>query len=371
MLSVRLRVLLLGVLSLFSFASCETEPGVSDTWDRRAMLSHWADEIIIPAWDSYSEVTSQLVLAADSFHSNTSSDNYQGLIAAYQAAYLAWQKVSLFEIGPSEQNSVRVRSNTFPVDTAAVNARLAQYDGTNMPNLMLPSTFIEQGFPALDYLLNRYNTQEDAIAFFQDQMYAAAYVKELAKALDDLASTVADTWNTTYRNTFVTADGSSASASTNKVANDFIFHYEKELRAGKIGIPSGVFSSATFPEKVESVFDPEFSKALFEQSLDAHIDFFNGTTFDKMTVGPSFAQYLDHLGAMEDGKALSTAVNDQFLASKVALQNVDSDFKSTVETDVYKMLALYDELQRNTIRIKTDVMQTLNVKIDYVDADGD
>lgn len=371
MLNVRTRVLLLGVLSLFSFASCETEPGVSDTWDRAAMLTHWADEIIIPAWDAYAEATSQLVVAADSFQSNTTSDNYQGLITTYQAAYLAWQNVSLFEIGPSEQNSVRVRSNTFPVDTAAVNARLAQYDGTNMPNLMLPSTFIEQGFPALDYLLNRHDSEEDAVAFFQDEMYAAAYLKELATALDDLASTVADSWNTTYRATFVAADGSSASASTNKVANDFIFHYEKELRAGKIGIPSGVFSSATFPEKVESVYDPEFSRALFEESFDAHVDFFNGTSFDKMTVGPSFAQYLDHLGAMEDEKALSTAVNDQFLASRAALQNVDSDFKSMVETEVFKMLALYDELQRNTIRIKTDVMQTLNVKIDYVDADGD
>jgi hypothetical protein len=35
------------------------------------------------------------------------------------------------------------------------------------------------------------------------------------------------------------------------------------------------------------------------------------------------------------------------------------------------MLSLYDDLQVNTINMKTDMLQAFNVKVDYVDADGD
>jgi hypothetical protein len=90
-----------------------------------------------------------------------------------------------------------------------------------------------------------------------------------------------------------------------------------------------------------------------------------------LSQGPSFSEYLDHLAATEDTIPLSDAVNQQFDETQTALNTISESFKATVENDVFALLALYDELQRNTIRIKTEVMQVLNVKIDYVDADGD
>jgi hypothetical protein len=178
-------------------------------------------------------------------------------------------------------------------------------------------------------------------------------------------------WTSGYKTIFVEANGSSASASVNKMSNDFIFHYEKELRAGKVGIPAGIFSNNVLPQNIESVYNPELSKELFQISFDTHVNFFNGKSFDGLSEGPSFSEYLDHLGATEDGTPLSDAVNQQFNESRTALHAITENFKATVENDVFSMLALYDELQRNTIRIKTEVMQVLNVKIDYVDADGD
>ncbi len=35
------------------------------------------------------------------------------------------------------------------------------------------------------------------------------------------------------------------------------------------------------------------------------------------------------------------------------------------------MLAAYDVLQQNVVYIKLDMMQALNITIDYVDGDGD
>ena len=36
-----------------------------------------------------------------------------------------------------------------------------------------------------------------------------------------------------------------------------------------------------------------------------------------------------------------------------------------------RMLELYDELQRGVVLAKVDMMQAMNIKVDYVDADGD
>jgi hypothetical protein len=35
------------------------------------------------------------------------------------------------------------------------------------------------------------------------------------------------------------------------------------------------------------------------------------------------------------------------------------------------MLLTYDELQKNVVLMKVDMLQAMNVSVDYVDADGD
>jgi hypothetical protein len=35
------------------------------------------------------------------------------------------------------------------------------------------------------------------------------------------------------------------------------------------------------------------------------------------------------------------------------------------------MLGAYDELQRNVILMKVDMLQALSIDVDYIDADGD
>ena len=53
-----------------------------------------------------------------------------------------------------------------------------------------------------------------------------------------------------YRDEFVNKDGSTATSSVNKLVNDYLFYYEKFLRAGKIGMPAGVFSGDPLSDRV-------------------------------------------------------------------------------------------------------------------------
>jgi predicted lipoprotein len=361
--------LLLG--ALFFTSSCGTDERGNDTWNRSSMLIHWADEIIVPSWNEFALSSIEASHAADSFALFLDSANFESLRSKYESAYRSWQKVSLFEIGPGEQRNIRVRCNTYPADTLTIRVLSESFDFNNPPNFLLPSTFTQQGFPALDYLLFAKGSTNEQLEYFHTHPEVVGYIQMLFSNISLLGNEVYMDWTSGYKTIFVEANGSSASASVNKMSNDFIFHYEKELRAGKVGIPAGIFSNNVLPQNIESVYNPELSKELFQISFDTHVNFFNGKSFDGLSEGPSFSEYLDHLGATEDGTPLSDAVNQQFNESRTALHAITENFKATVENDVFSMLALYDELQRNTIRIKTEVMQVLNVKIDYVDADGD
>jgi hypothetical protein len=235
---------------------------------------------------------------------------------------------------------------------------------------MLPSTYSEQGFPAIDFLLNSFSSSQTAAIYFANNDGPLLYLVALVGELNEISKTVLLEWNT-YRTVFISNDGSSASSSLNKIANDYIFHYEKELRAGKIGIPAGVFSSNTYPRKVEAFYSDTWSSILFTEGLRAHSRFFNGVSFDSLLVGPSFAQYLDHLNVRRGDTTLSFVISDQFNITRQTSETITETYSTTIGQNVFKMLSLYDDLQVNTINMKTDMLQAFNVKVDYVDADGD
>jgi len=50
---------------------------------------------------------------------------------------------------------------------------------------------------------------------------------------------------------------------------------------------------------------------------------------------------------------------------------LSDDFGQQVLEDNTKMTDLYDELNKVVVLLKVDMMQALNIKITYVDADGD
>ena len=59
-----------------------------------------------------------------------------------------------------------------------------------------------------------------------------AYLGEVVNRLDDLTKQVIAEWEAIYRNTFVANTSASATGSFNTLVNDYLFFYEKALRAG-------------------------------------------------------------------------------------------------------------------------------------------
>jgi len=77
------------------------------------------------------------------------------------------------------------------------------------------------------------------------------------------------------------------------------------------------------------------------------------------------------LNSIKNGEDLGGLINAQFNAAETQANELNNNFALQIETDNTKMLSTYDELQRNVILLKVDMLQALSINVDYVDADGD
>jgi predicted lipoprotein len=362
------------VFSMLLFLSCggddtaeETTP--ADTFNRSAMLIHWADNFIVPGYAALETSLNALSVATEDFVTAPSTTSLASSRSSWLSAYQDFQVVSMFEIGRAAQLNFRNRFNVYPTNTQGLNSIVS----SGVWDLELPSNIDVQGFPALDYLFYGLGTDEEIIAFFstgdQAENYKL-YVTSLVQTMRTLTAEVISDWDNGYRETYIANTSSSASGSVDLTTNAFLFYYERALRAGKVGIPAGVFSGSPLPQNVEALYSQENSKQLLETALTATQNFFNGNGVNG-TNGTSLKAYLDTLNAVKNGSDLSSLINTQFETAKDKVNVLGANFAVQIGSDNSKMLETYDELQRNVILMKVDMLQALSIDINYVDADGD
>ena len=344
----------------------------SVTFDRSAMLANWADNIIIPAYNEFLVAYADFQSAYDTFRTGRTEENLVVLRTEWLDAYKSWQRVSMFEIGPAEEDGLRLNINTYPTDIELLEAFVINdnYD------FSLPSNRDVKGFPALDYLINGLaETDTEIVVLYTTDITGDAYLEYFRDVISDIEArvvSVLDDWNAGYRDTFVNNDGSSATASVDRFVNDFIFYYEKFLRAGKMGIPLGVFTGTVAPQTLESFYRDGVGNELFLEGLDAVQDFFNGKHFNSSDTGESLASYLRTLNTVKDGAALDEVINGQFNLARDMVASLDA-FRLEIEesTPPTDMLLAYDEVQKAVPLLKVDMVSAMSIAIDFVDADGD
>ena len=344
----------------------------TDSYDRSALLVNWADNIIIPGYANFSQKLTALEIASEDFTQSPSAISLDGIRNSWLDANIAFQKISMFEIGRAQTLNYRNRLNVYPTNSQEIEG----YISANSWNLELPSTIDAQGFPALDYLLYGLGTDQELLEKFTTGPDASSYkmyLLDLVTVMQNLTNEVFSDWSNGYRESYITNINSSASGSVDQTVNAFLFYYEKALRAGKVGIPAGVFSGSPLPQNVESYYNQTVSKLLLTQALNATVDFFNGEGFsgEYQSNGFSLNSYLEALDTEKNDVSLETLINNQFQVAFSKIELLNDNFIQQITNDNTKMLEVYDELQRNVILMKVDMLQALSIDVNYVDADGD
>ena len=365
------RFFLLTILSAAILVACsESDDLVSsqnDNFDRASMQTNLADNIIIPAYQDMNQKLGLLVSAKDNFITNSNQENLELLRNNFLESYLVWQSIEMFNIGKAEEIFYHYQMNIYPTNINDIENNITL--GT--ANLLHPNNNDAVGFPALDFmlygldssdieLLNKYNNQADG----QDYKN---YISVLIDQMKSNTETVLNDWSSSYRDEFISSTENSASSAVNKFVNDFIYYFEKGLRANKIGIPAGNFSSTPLPHTVEGYYAREISKNLTLKALDAFQNLFNGKNYNSNDNGVSFKDYLNYL----ERNDLVNLINERLDEARNKISDLDDNYFDQINSDKTKMTQAYDALQTVVVLVKVDMLQAFNISVDYVDADGD
>lgn len=375
-LSIKVTFFLVLAALMLACDGSNNEPSTEDnSKDRKVILTHWADNIIIPSYAAFQAKFDIMVSKNALFQQTPSLSTLTELRAAWVDAYLEWQKVELFEFGPADRYTMRNFFNIYPTDIAGISENINNENA----NLDVPAAYAKQGFPALDYLLNGVAADDEQIvAFYTTSDNASkniAYLNRLVTRMDTILKSVVSEW-TTYRETFISKTGLDIGSSMGLVVNAYVLNYERYIRSGKIGIPSGSTITAggvAYPEKVEAYYKKDISRDLAKNAHQASQSFFKGIAIASGSEGPSFKSYLDALGAKDanTGTALSDIINQQFNTITAGLTPLSPNLAEQVQNDNDAMKAVYTDMQKAVRMIKVDMTSAMSITITYTDNDGD
>jgi len=354
-------------------SSCKKDPAGPGTdtaapadLNRKALLTYWADSLVKPSYQRFGSKLTALKTQTATFTAAPTVAGLGTLRQAWRDAYLDWQRVEMFEFGPAADVSLVNHFNIYPTDAAGIRKNVAS--GTY--NFELATAVPQQGFPALDYLLNGVGADDAAIV----QSYATSanqrrYLTDVVGKMDQLLTGVRGQWNGAYRDAFVGSTGTNAGSSLSLLVNAFSRYYEHFLRTGKIGIPAGVMSGASAPEKIEAYYHR--GALPLQLAVTAHAAVQNA--FNGRVGPPSLKTYLDALGAKDSrtGQLLTQIINAQFATSAQQLAALGPDLAATVQARNAAAVQAYTEMQKAVRLLKVDMTSAMSVTVTYVDNDGD
>lgn len=340
-----------------------------NSFDHTEMLTNWVDNIIIPSITNFDNSLEIFKESATTFVNAPTTETLSNLKEAWLSSFLKWQHVEMFDIGLSEEIYYKNRINLYPTNVERIENNISNlnYD------LDEPVNFSAQGLNSIDYLLFGIGENEDEIIskFSDENLNYGKYLTDLVDKMVSLTYKIKSSWSDEYKSSFISSTDNTASSSINKIVNDFIYYFEKGYRANKIGIPAGVFSDKPLPDRVEAYYGKNYSKILALEATDAVNYFFNGNySNDTESKGLSIKDYLDYLETDKEEK-LSEKINSQLEKIKTKVSELNTNFSEQVNQENLKMLIAYDVIQANVVFLKVDMLQVLNISVDYVDADGD
>ena len=345
----------------------DNKSGNDNSFDRVKMMTFITEEIIIPSYDNLNTSITELKESYELFKINITEHNLEELRNKWLKSYKLWQHVEMFNIGKSMEDYLIFRSNIYPVDTVRVNQNInnGEYDLKN------PNNYAAQGFPTMDYLLyGKVNDPAKIIDHYKENDKTMNYLGSLIEDLATNVKNVNDDWNQ-VKNEFVSSVDNTASSNLNMMVNDFIYYYEKGFRANKFGIPAGVFSGGALPDRVEGFYSKNFSKVFALEAMTSIKKFFNGESYKNSDIkGLGLKSYIDFVEKDQE-ELLSDKINVQLTDAEKSINELGNNLSDQIESDLIKVLKTYDDIQTAVVLLKVDMLQALNIAVDYADADGD
>lgn len=324
--------------------------------DRKDMLRHYADDLIIPAFNNLQTNIDALQKAAETLAAQPTIANLTILQSAWTKSQLAFQAANAYNFGPAGESGSRMRMvqeiGTFPISVQKIETNIAK--GLPVPN---DTNYDARGLLAIEYLIFDANGDNqrilDGLITASRQVYLRKQIANLKERVDGAVAGWA-----TYREAFINDEGTAAGSSISNLYNEFLRSYEA-LETAKVSLPLAASAGQTPPSPVEAYYSG--------QSLDfllAHFaaleNIWRGR--DAKVDGPGFDDYLKTVAG---GPALVTNIEAQFTAIRQALTDLDgaSSLTKKIQTNPTKVRKLQTELQKGSRLFKEDMSSLLGLTV--------
>jgi len=341
--------------------ACDNGPGDKPDFDRKAMLQHYADNLIRPAFSNLRAQTTALKNTWAGFNAAPDSAGLADLQQRWKSACAAWQYANAYNFGPAGESGLRKglveEIGTFPANTVKIEDFIAAND-VSLNNFNRDT----RGFLAIEYLLFK-----NADLLFNDAG-RRSYLNAIINHLESRVAEVDDAW-AAYSIEFVKADGTDVGSSTALLYNEFVRSFES-IKNFKVGLPAGKRPGQTMPEpQLVEGYHSGFSLFFLKQHLEAIEDIYYGRTLTGSD-GTGFKEYLDFVvGGPE--LVVSTEAQWQKVITALYAVPVDIPLSKLIAQGHPSVDALHTELQKHTRFFKSDMSSLLGIAITFSSGDGD
>lgn len=366
-------IFLLIITLTFSVISCkkkqksEEEDELENSFDKAAMLSNYSSNVIIPNIQQAKQAIDSLVSSYNNFTANKTLANLTATRLKFVDAYKQYQHVETFEFGPSENEIVRANFNTFPTDSIQINTNILSgiYDLSTVNNLDA------KGFPALDFLLyNNGLTDTQVLNLFINSPNRVTYFSNCVAEMQTKITNIGNAWNNGYVATFNNSTGSQIGSSLGLLVNQVNYQIDL-MKNAKVGIPLGKKSlGVIYPNKCEAYYVNNISVQLINECLINIENVYLGRS-KSGNDGLGLDDYLDALNAQHTSGTLNAAIKNQFGAIKSKLALVSEPLSQTIINNPSLVDAVYVEMVKLLVLLKTDMPSAMGIVITYQDGDGD
>jgi predicted lipoprotein len=350
--------------------SCIT-PDSNDSgnaFDRKAMLTRYAEQFIEPAFAELRRSTSELHAKVGSYADAPSPAALSAARKAWAEAMLSWQQANAFNFGPAGESGLRKtlleEIATFPASESKIEQAIARGDH-RFDNFDRDA----RGLLAVEYLLFGKDQNDDTmIQTLSASPSRKMHLKALSGHLKERAEEVAAAW-TAYRESFIANAGTDAGSSTSLLYNAFVQSYE-HLKNFKVGLPAGKRPGQT---KAEPQLVEGYYSGLSLPLLKGHFNALENVYLGRSATGVAGTGFRAYLETVEGGTELVALTLVQLQAVRKALEAVPSEvpFSQLIASTHPSVETLHTELQKLTRFFKSDMSSLLGISITYNSGDGD
>jgi len=368
------------ITSLTFVAGCDDDNSVSgpgDEFERAVMLETYGNDFILPAYENLKEEADALAASANAFSADPTLATLSELRDQLKSTRMAWQYASLFEFGPAERNALRASLNIFPADTDKIESNMSS------GNYVLGAIDNQaaRGFAAIGYLIHGVagTTDQEILDAFTDPTEGsqrATYVTDNSDFVNSTVTTITEEWQAAagnYIGTFLSPDnaGVDVGSSLGQMVNALILHYERFVRDGKIGIPSGVRSAGIpRPTATEALYGGYSVQLAVENLRAIKLLFTADVSFGGLPGTGTFTGLEENLIAIGE-EDLAAEIITELDEAIAAVQSLQDPLSGNIENDNDAVLAAFTEMQDVVVLLKADMASALGITITFQDNDGD